>query len=92
MIIVPVVGEKAHTSAFQAVTKKNEYCKTLCRKNYTPQQMEEFQVMKEIFLFPPTLSKSICCRCLSKNIWAVETGLREKRRVKDEQMLRNRGG
>jgi len=38
-----LVGEKAHTSAFQAVTKKNEYCKTLCRKNYTPQQMEEFQ-------------------------------------------------
>jgi len=21
----------------------NEYCKVLCRKNYTPQQMEEFQ-------------------------------------------------
>ena len=56
MMIVPVVGEKAHTSAFQAVTKKNEYCKTLCRKNYTPQQMEEFQVRTEIFLFLPTLS------------------------------------
>jgi len=38
-----LVGEKAHTSAFLARTKVNEYCKTLCRKQYTPQQMEEFQ-------------------------------------------------
>lgn len=42
--IAAVVGEKAHTSAFAVTTKKNEYCKTLCRKTYTPQQMEEFQV------------------------------------------------
>jgi transmembrane 9 superfamily protein 2/4 len=38
-----LAGEKAHTSAFKARVKVNEYCKVLCRKNYTPQQMEEFQ-------------------------------------------------
>ena len=38
-----LAGEKAHTSAYLANMKVNEYCKTLCRKKYSPQQMEEFQ-------------------------------------------------
>mmetsp|Transcript_26640 Transcript_26640/g.60809 ORF Transcript_26640/g.60809 Transcript_26640/m.60809 type:complete len:675 (-) Transcript_26640:2697-4721(-) len=38
-----LTGERAHTSAFQAKMKVTEYCKTLCRKRYTPQEMEEFQ-------------------------------------------------
>merc|ERR1719199_1478092 len=38
-----LAGEKAHTSSFQAKMKVDEYCKTLCRMKYTPQQMEEFQ-------------------------------------------------
>eukprot|EP00292_Cryptomonas_paramecium_P004461 CAMPEP_0113676420 /NCGR_PEP_ID=MMETSP0038_2-20120614/8633_1 /TAXON_ID=2898 /ORGANISM="Cryptomonas paramecium" /LENGTH=661 /DNA_ID=CAMNT_0000593447 /DNA_START=3 /DNA_END=1988 /DNA_ORIENTATION=- /assembly_acc=CAM_ASM_000170 len=38
-----LAGEKAHTSAYQAFMKKDEFCKTLCKKHYTPQQMEEFQ-------------------------------------------------
>mmetsp|Transcript_16457 Transcript_16457/g.39314 ORF Transcript_16457/g.39314 Transcript_16457/m.39314 type:complete len:680 (-) Transcript_16457:192-2231(-) len=38
-----LAGEKAHTSAFDARMKVDEYCKTLCRKKYSPQQMEEFQ-------------------------------------------------
>lgn len=38
-----LAGEKAHTSAYLANMKVNEYCKTLCKKKYTPQQMEEFQ-------------------------------------------------
>mmetsp|Transcript_63519 Transcript_63519/g.132214 ORF Transcript_63519/g.132214 Transcript_63519/m.132214 type:complete len:695 (-) Transcript_63519:130-2214(-) len=38
-----LAGEKAHTSAFQARMKVDEYCKTLCRKKYTAQEFEEFQ-------------------------------------------------
>jgi hypothetical protein len=53
-----VVGEKAHTSAFLANMKVNEYCKTLCRKTYTPQQMEEFQV----FFFNHNPTKHACKR------------------------------
>ncbi|EKX42627.1 hypothetical protein GUITHDRAFT_164061, partial [Guillardia theta CCMP2712] len=38
-----VAGEKAHNSMFKAKMKVNEYCRTACRKEYTPAQMEEFQ-------------------------------------------------
>ncbi|EKX43113.1 hypothetical protein GUITHDRAFT_163927, partial [Guillardia theta CCMP2712] len=38
-----LAGEKAHTSAYKARVRVNEYCKVLCRKTYTPKQMEEFQ-------------------------------------------------
>jgi len=38
-----LAGEKAHTSPFRAHMKENVYCQTLCRKEYTPAQMEEFQ-------------------------------------------------
>jgi hypothetical protein len=39
-----LTGDKAHTSGFIAKMKENVYCQTLCRKTYTPKQMEEFQV------------------------------------------------
>jgi hypothetical protein len=39
-----LTGDKAHTSGFIAKMKENVYCQTLCRKSYTPKQMEEFQV------------------------------------------------
>jgi transmembrane 9 superfamily protein 2/4 len=34
-----LTGDKAHTSAFEARMRVNEYCKTLCRKEYTAQQV-----------------------------------------------------
>lgn len=33
-----LAGEKAHTSAFQANMKVDEYCKVLCRKKCKPGQ------------------------------------------------------
>lgn len=38
-----LTGERAHTSKYRAQMKVNEYCKTLCRRKYTPEEMEELQ-------------------------------------------------
>jgi transmembrane 9 superfamily member 2/4 len=34
-----LTGDRAHTSAFEAKMRVNEYCKTMCRKEYTAQQV-----------------------------------------------------
>ena len=36
-------GERGHTSKYKAQMKVNTYCKTLCRRKYTPAEMEEMQ-------------------------------------------------
>eukprot|EP00961_Rhodomonas_salina_P094764 1275380-Rhodomonas_salina.2 len=37
-------SEDLNTDRLRALNQVDEYCKTLCRKKYSPQQMEEFQV------------------------------------------------
>ena len=44
---------------FLCARQVNEYCKVLCRKNYTPQQMEEFQdFASEISLSPSSIARA----------------------------------
>ena len=38
-----LTGERVHTSKYRAYMKANEFCKTLCRKKYSPAEMEELQ-------------------------------------------------
>ena len=38
-----LMGERGHTSKYRAQMKVNQYCKTLCRRKYTPAEMEELQ-------------------------------------------------
>lgn len=38
-----LTGERGHTSKYRAQMKVNHYCKTLCRRKYTPAEMEELQ-------------------------------------------------
>ena len=40
-----LTGDKAHTSAFEARMRVNEYCKTLCRKDYTAQQVSRPELL-----------------------------------------------
>ena len=59
-----LTGDKAHTSAFEARMRVNEYCKTLCRRDYSAQQV----ALQDTLLVKSPGCPVICIASLSQYI------------------------